>query len=314
MPSRIIAFLMDPLEACHAEKDNSMYLMHVAQEMGHKIYHFTPQQLSLTHEYVLARAKPVTVNYETDPIYKVGEEEVINLRDVDIVMMRQDPPFNMEYITTTYMLEPLSKYTLVVNNPLSVRGAPEKIFPMAFKDYVPATLVTEDEQMAKQFVASHDKVIIKPLYMFGGTDVHLLENVKDLKKHWQRLLDDYKAPVVLQKFIPEVSEGDKRILFIDGEVQGAFLRVPQEGSVRANLASGGELKPTELDHRDIQICNIISPVLKEFGLYICGIDVIGGYITEINITSPMGFKQIDELYNLNTAQKLWDVLESKLKD
>jgi glutathione synthase len=231
---------------------------------------------------------------------------------MDVVFMRQDPPFNMEYITATYMLETIDRQTLVVNHPVSVRNAPEKIFPFAFREYMPATVVTEDIDAVKAFLEDHREIIIKPLYMYGGTGVYYIKTVEELEEKFAELLGDYQAPIVAQQFIPEVKDGDKRILLIDGEVQGAFLRIPEEGNIRANLMAGGSLQPTELTEYEQKLCNEMGPILKESGFMICGIDIIGDYLTEINITSPIGFLELNKLYGKNIAATLWDKVESKL--
>lgn len=315
MKQRTIAFQMEPLSEVNPERSNSLYLMHKAQQLGHVCYQYHPRELTLSNERVFARARRVQVNYNAKPFYRLGDDELVDLSGVDVVMIRQNPPVNMEYITATYMLEPLTSRTLVVNHPVSVRNAPEKIFPLLLGDFAPDTIVTEDYHAAEAFMHSHGRAIVKPLYLFGGQDVFLFSNGDEKKfaAKWQELLKVHQAPLVVQQFIPEVEEGDTRILLVDGEVKGAFRRVPEKGSVRANLMAGGTLHKTILTPRQLAICEALSPILKQHRFYICGIDIIGDYLTEVNITSPMGFKQIDDMYGANTGTEFWEMIEGKLE-
>lgn len=311
-----VAFLMEPMDQVNPEKSSSLVIMEEAQARGHTVYHFSPNEITLSPETVFAKARKVKINSGQEDFYSSGEDELINLLAVDIVFMRQDPPFNMEYVTTTYMLEAIDNQTLVINHPVSVRNAPEKIFPFVFREYIPPTVITEDIGAVKSLLETEEKIVLKPLYMYGGTDVFLVskKNDSDLEKHFDYLIKTYQAPIVAQKFIDEVKDGDKRILFIDGEVQGAFLRIPEEGSIRANLMSGGSLHKAELNDHEKEICEKISPLLKEREFMICGIDIVGRYLTEINVTSPIGFVEFKKLYDINPAIFLWDRIEEKLKN
>lgn len=309
------AFQMEPMSQVNPEKNSTLAIMQEAQKRGHEIYQYGPNEITLSNNRVFARARKIKIDKGKDPFYTAEKDVLIDLLSVDVVFMRQDPPFNMEYITATYMLEAIDRHTLVVNHPVSVRNAPEKIFPFAFGEYMPPTVITEDYNAVHAFLHSEKEIIIKPLYMYGGQDVFYFKDGEDekLKKQFKKLLDKYQAPIVTQKFIPEVKEGDKRILLIDGEVEGAFLRVPREGSVRANLMAGGKLEKTKLTSHEKEICKKISPVLKQRQFMICGLDVVGDYLTEINVTSPIGFVEIAKLYNENPAASLWYKIEQRLE-
>ena len=309
-----IAFQMEPMDQVNPLKNNTLTLMEAAQARGHACYQYHPTELRLTHEGVYARARCVTLNKQSTDFYVLSEDEVLDLAEVDAVLIRQDPPFNMEYITATYALERIKHTTLVVNDPTEIRNAPEKIFPLELQEFIPPTLITADSEAIKGFYEEYQDIIIKPLYLFGGEGVFHFHkgNSTNLEPAVQQMLKEQQCPIVAQKFIPEVSQGDTRILLLDGEIAGAFLRVPEQGSVRANLMAGGALHKTEIRSHYHAICEALKPLLQSRGLTICGIDLIGNYLTEINTTSPIGFREIATLYGRNPADDFWQWVEKRL--
>ena len=310
-----IVFEMEPLARVNPNTSSSLVIMKEAQRRGHTIYQYAPDEITLTLNGVFARARKVSINEGGKKFYSLAKDEIINLSAADVIMMRQDPPFNMEYITSTYLLEAIDKNAFVVNHPVSVRNAPEKLFPFLFREFMPNTVITEDFGAVRALAEAEEKIVIKPLYMFGGNDVFSFEKnqIPELKKMFNKLVRKYRAPVVAQKFIPEVVKGDKRVLFIDGEVVGVFLRVPADGSIRSNIRAGGSLKKAHLNANDRKICDALSPVLKKNGFMICGIDIVDKYLTEINVTSPAGFMELIKLYKKDVSKILWDKIEQKLQ-
>ncbi len=312
MPLKI-AFQMEPLSEVNPLKNNTLTLMETAHARGHTLYQFHPSELSLHHDAVTARTRQVTLTPEQDPFYQLGADTVLNLTEFDVILIRNDPPFNMEYITALYALEYVAPHTLVINDPSAILHAPEKIFPFAFSNFAPPTCITADIEALETFRHEHGEVILKPLYLFGGEGVHhFTADNPYFRKKAQSLIQKHQAPVVIQRFIPEVRKGDKRILLIDGEVIGAFLRVPQEGSIRANLMAGGTAHTAPLTTHEQTICDALSPILKEKNLLICGIDIIGGYLTEINVTSPIGFREITTLTGIDTTSPFWELVEKRV--
>lgn len=307
-----IAIQMEPFSAIKFHKSSSAVLMRSALARGWEVYHYADDQLSMESDRVVARAAAIVAS-DDEPGLVEGERVMMDLAGMDMVLLRSDPPFDMRYITTTYMLERLAQDTLVANNPRAVRDFPEKIFPFAFKQFMPQTIVSADVPSLQAFHKTHDTVILKPLNMFGGIGVAKFGPGEDLGSAAAAMIAEHKSPVVVQEYVPMAVKGDKRVTLINGEPVGAFLRVPWEGSVAANLAAGGSLHPCEMNARDREICAALGPVLKEHGLFICGIDILGDSLTEINVTSPIGFKELKELYEIDAAATLFDALEREVK-
>ncbi|HUM07603.1 MAG TPA: glutathione synthase [Acidocella sp.] len=311
MKSLKIAVQMDPLHSIDITGDSTFALMLEAQARGHKLWHYEVPHMWLDGARLKARVKPVTVQAVHGAHHEFGAETVIDLSDMDVVLMRQDPPFDMAYITATHMLEHIHPRTLVVNNPVSVRNAPEKLLVMHFPELMPPTLVSWDREAIRDFRALHKDIIVKPLFGNGGIGVF---RIKPDDENLGSLLDMFFAasrePLMVQRYEPAVRLGDKRIILIDGEPLGAINRVPPEGDSRSNMHAGGTPEPTRLTARELEICAAIGPTLKAQGLLFTGIDVIGGYLTEINVTSPTGLQQIARFDNLNLAAAIWDKIEA----
>ena len=307
-----VAVQMDPLEAIKIEGDTTFLMMLTAQARGHSLFVYTPDRLSLEEGRVLARGRSVSVNDVKGDHARFGDWELRDLSEFDVVLLRQDPPFDMAYITSTHFLDVVHPGTLVVNNPAEVRNAPEKLFVTGFPGVQPPTVITSDVEAIYDFRARHGDIVLKPLYGGGGSGVaRLLADDPNL----DALLDLHRMigrePVIAQKFIPAVSKGDKRILLVDGEPVGAVNRVPNPGQIRSNLAVGGRAEAVELTARDKELCAIIGPELKQRGLMFVGIDVIGDYLTEINVTSPTGARALERFTGINAAAILWDAIEAK---
>jgi glutathione synthase len=282
-----VAVQMDPLESVNIETDTTFLMMLQAQARGHSLFVYTPDRLSLEDGRAMARGRPVGVKSVKGDHAAFGPWELKDLSEVDVVLLRQDPPFDMAYITTTHVLETIHPATLVVNNPAEVRNAPEKLFVTGFPGVQPPTLITGDVEAIYDFRARHGDIVLKPLYGGGGSGVaRLLADDPNLDALLELHAMISREPVIAQKFIPAVAKGDKRILLVDGEPAGAINRVPASGQVRSNLRVGGRAEPVELTARDRELCALIGPELKRRGLVFVGIDVIGDYLTEINVTSP----------------------------
>jgi glutathione synthase len=308
-----VAVQMDPIENVNINGDSTFALMLEAQSRGHRLYHYLPDQLSYSHGAVIADARAVTVQRELGRHFSVGDATRLNLaEDVDVVLLRQDPPFDLAYITTTHLLEMVHPKTLVVNDPASVRNAPEKLFVTKFRHFMPATLITRSLADVQAFRRQYGEVVIKPLYGNAGTAVfHISQqdaNVSALVETFQTL---DRAPFMVQQFLPQVSEGDKRIVLVDGVATGAINRLPKSGEIRSNLAAGGSAVQTELTPREREICEAIGPDLARMGLIFVGIDVIAGHLTEINVTSPTGIQAIDRFNGSNTPGLIWDAIERR---
>jgi glutathione synthase len=306
-----IAVQMDPLHSIDITGDSTFALMLEAQARGHKLWHYEVPHMWLDGARLLARVKPVTVQNVPGAHYEFGAESVIELGGMDVVLMRQDPPFDMAYITATHLLEHIHPKTLVVNNPAAVRNAPEKLLVTHFPQLMPPTLISWDRQAIRDFRALHKDIIVKPLFGNGGIGVFRL---KPDDENLGSLLDMFFAasrePLMVQRYEPAVRQGDKRIILIDGEPLGAINRVPPEGDSRSNMHAGGRPEPTKLTAREMEICAAIGPTLKAQGLLFTGLDVIGDYLTEINVTSPTGLQQISGFYNLNLAAAIWGKIEA----
>ena len=305
-----VAIQMDPVEGINIHTDTTFLMMETAQARGHSLWVYRPERLALEEGKVTARGRPVTLRREIGNHFTAGETETRDLSEFDVVLMRQDPPFDMAYITATHLLERIHPQTLVVNNPAEVRNAPEKLFVTGFEGVQPPTLITSDIEAIADFRARHGDMVLKPLYGGGGSGVARL---KADDPNLDALLELHamigREPVIAQKFLPAVAKGDKRILLVDGEPVGAINRVPAEGQVRSNLRVGGRAEQIELTARDKELCAIIGPELKRRGLLFVGIDVIGDFLTEINVTSPTGAQQLKRFTGIDATAHLWDRIE-----
>ncbi|MDP3854579.1 glutathione synthase [Phenylobacterium sp.] len=306
-----VAVQMDPLETVKIEGDTTFLMLLNAQERGHELFVYTPDRLAMEDGVVTARGRPATVKNVKGDHYAFGPWEVRELAAFDVVLLRQDPPFDMSYITSTHFLDKVHPKTLVVNNPAEVRNAPEKLFVTDFPGVQPPTLITSDVEAIYDFRARHGDIVLKPLYGLGGSGVaRLLADDPNL----DAMLDLHRAigrePVIAQKFLPAVSKGDKRILLVDGEAVGGINRVPKAGQIRSNLAVGGVAEAVELSARDKELCAIIGPELKRRGLMFVGIDVIGDYMTEINVTSPTGAQALKKFTGIDATVVMWDRIEA----
>ena len=317
-----VAVQMDPLESINIDGDSSFALMLEAQKRGHPMWFYEVRNMVLCEgvadpgadrvERLLARARPVTVQRTRGNHFNFGDQVVLDLGTMDVVHMRQDPPFDMGYITATHMLEHIHPKTLVVNDPVSVRNAPEKLLVMHFPDLMPPTMVTWDLEAIRSFRAAHKDIIVKPLFGNGGAGVFLIRQddpnlASLLEMHFARS----REPLMIQRYESAVRQGDKRIILVDGEPVGAINRVPAEGEARSNMHVGGRPEKSTLTPRDLEICQRIGPTLRQQGLIFVGIDVIGDYLTEINVTSPTGLQEIARFDGTDPAALIWDVIEAK---
>lgn len=303
-----VAVQMDPVLGINIETDTTFLMMWEAQQRGHRLWFYTPDKLSMEDGRVFARAQPLTLTKTQGAHAELGKAVLLDMKDdVDVVLMRQDPPFDMAYITATHFLEKVHPHTLVVNNPAEVRNAPEKLFVTDFPGVQPPTLITSDHEAIYDFRARHGDIVLKPLYGGGGSGVaRLLADDPNLDALLELHAMIGREQVIAQKFVPAVSQGDKRILLVHGEPVGAVNRVPAAGQVRSNLRVGGRAEAVELTPRDLELCAIIGPELKKRGLLFVGIDVIGEYLTEINVTSPTGAQQLKRFGGADAAAILWD--------
>jgi glutathione synthase len=311
--SLAVAIQMDPLETVNIDADSTFALALEAQARGHGLYHYLPKHLSYRNGRVVAKARPFAVRREHGNHVGFGSPETIDLATLDVVLMRQDPPFNLAYISTTHLLDRVHPETLVVNDPHHVRNAPEKLFVTHFAELMPPTVITYDIEEIKAFRKEHGDVIVKPIYGNGGAGVFHLRpedtNLGSLVELFQTYLNE---PLMVQRYVPEIRQGDKRIILIDGKPAGAVNRVPAKEETRANLHVGGRAEKAALTRRDHEICEMIGPTLEERGLIFVGIDVIGDYLTEINVTSPTGLQEIDRFDGVNLEGRIWDVIEGKV--
>jgi glutathione synthase len=313
--SLTVAVQMDPLDAINIAGDSTFALMLSAQARGHRLFHYLVQDLSWSDGRLWTRAHPVTVRRETGNHFDFGDPVSLDLgTDADVVLMRQDPPFDLSYITATHLLERISDRTLVVNDPRSVRDAPEKIWVLDFARFMPPTLVTRSYEEAKAFLARHGAIVVKPLHGNGGKAIFKIDaDGQNLSSLIEVFNTAYREPHMVQAFLPDVAQGDKRIVLVDGEVAGAINRIPGAGEIRSNLAVGGSAVQTELTAREREICAALGPELKRRGLIFVGIDVIGGeWLTEINVTSPTGIVAIDRFNGTDTAAMIWDAIEARV--
>lgn len=307
-----VAVQLDHPSTLKPATDSSLMLMEEAQRRGHRVAFYQPEQLSWRNGEVLAPLRPLTLDMAASPVWQAGEATLTSLHGVDLVLMRQDPPFDMSYITATHLLDRLAPDVAVWNNPASVRNAPEKLSVMGFAAFMPPTLISRDPATIAAFAAEHEAIVAKPLYGFGGRSVFKLvrgdSNLETLIEHW---MEASREPLMWQQFRPEVKDADKRVLFIDGAIATVFGRSPGENSIRANMRVGGTPIPAELNARQQEICAALSPFLKAHGLLLAGIDLIGDYLTEINVTCPTGLRAAERLYGLNLAATFWDAVEAQ---
>ncbi|MEX2642589.1 MAG: glutathione synthase [Acetobacterales bacterium] len=308
-----VAVQMDHIAGINIAGDSTFALLLEAQRRGHALAHYTPDRLAMRDGAVSALVEPLSVADEAGRHFVLRQGARRPLAEFDVVLMRQDPPFDMAYITATHLLEHVHPETLVVNDPVSVRNAPEKLFVTHFAGLMPPTLITSSRAEIVSFREEHGHIIVKPLFGNGGAGVFHLdpedENLNSLLEIFTQL---YREPVIVQRYLPEVRKGDKRIILIDGEAAGAINRVPAKGEARSNMHVGGRAEKAELTARDREICEAIGPTLKERGLIFVGIDVIGDYLTEINVTSPTGLQEIDRFDGVNLAGLIWDAVEDRI--
>ncbi|MDA0305293.1 MAG: glutathione synthase [Proteobacteria bacterium] len=308
-----VAIQMDHIESIDIDGDSTFVLALEAQRRGHQVYHYLPEHLAFVEGRVLALAQPLEVRREKGNHFSLGHQGTLDLADMDVVLLRQDPPFDMGYITTTHLLDHIHPKTLVVNDPEEVRNAPEKLFVAHFPDLMPPTMIASDRDRIITFREEHKDIILKPLYGNGGAGVfHVTPGDENLNALLEMFTEFYREPVIAQKYLPEVRAGDKRIILIDGEPKGAINRVPAKGEARSNMHVGGVAKRAELNAREKEICAAIGPDLKARGLIFVGIDVIGDYLTEINVTSPTGLQEINRFDDVCLESDIWDVIEAKI--
>ncbi|MGF6227320.1 glutathione synthase [Inquilinus ginsengisoli] len=307
-----VAIQMDPIETIDIGGDSTFAMALEAQARGHRLWHYLPRALSLRDGRLTAKARPLTVQAVRGNHFSFAEWETVDLGAVDVILMRQDPPFDMGYITATHLLEHVADRVLVVNDPREVRNAPEKLLVTHYPELMPPTLITSDRDEIRAFRREHGDIIVKPLYGNGGAGVFRIrpddENLVALLEVYERM---YREPIMIQRYLPEIRQGDKRIILVEGEPVGAVSRVPSEGEARANLHVGGRAQKTALTEREREICARIGPDLRATGQIFVGIDVIGDYLTEINVTSPTGIHEINRLDGVKIEAVLWDAIEAR---
>ena len=307
-----IAVQMDPIARINIGGDSTFALLLEAQRRGHGISYYTPDRLSLRGEELVAPVQRLTVRDQAGDHFTLGEARREPLAAFDVVLLRQDPPFDLAYITSTHLLERIHPRTLVVNDPASVRNAPEKIFVMDFADLMPPTLISRDLDEINSFRDEHGAVVMKPLHGYGGAAVfRILPQDMNFGSLFDMFSVTFREPWVIQRFLPEVKHGDKRIILVDGEFAGAVNRVPAADDLRSNMVRGGAARATELSPREREICTRLGPALRERGLLFVGIDVIDGLLTEINVTSPTGIRAVARLGGPDIAAKIWDAIEAR---
>ncbi len=307
-----VAIQMDPLETVNIDADSTFVLALEGQRRGHRLHHYLPQDMSLRHGKVFAFTRALEVRRERGNHFTLGPPEATELTAFDVVLMRQDPPFDMAYITATHLLEHIHPKTLVVNDPAHVRNAPEKLFVTHFPELMPPTLISSHPEEIRAFRSEHRDIIVKPLFGNGGAGVfHITPDDENLNALLEMFTKLGREPVIVQRYLPEVRQGDKRIILIDGVVGGAVSRVPAVGEARANLHVGGKATKTTLTARERDICAALGPELRARGLVFVGIDVIGDYLTEINVTSPTGIQEINRLDGAALERQVWDAIEAR---
>ncbi|MEO9862615.1 MAG: glutathione synthase [Yoonia sp.] len=311
MPLKV-AIQMDPIGPIDINADSTFRIAEEAQARGHSLFYYTPDKLAYREGKVVARGWPLTVQRVEGDHFTLGDEVEVGLADYDVIWLRQDPPFDMGYITTTHILDMIHPDTLVVNDPFWVRNYPEKLLVLNFPDLTPPTMIARDLDTLKSFRAAHGDVILKPLYGNGGAGVFKLKqgdsNLASLHEMFSGI---NREPLIMQKFLPDVTKGDKRVILVDGEPVGAINRVPAEGETRSNMHVGGRPEKVELTDRDREICAAIGPLLREKGQIFVGIDVIGDWLTEINVTSPTGIQELERFDDVNITAKIWEAIEAR---
>ncbi|MEQ8319552.1 MAG: glutathione synthase [Rhodospirillales bacterium] len=309
-----VAIQMDHVSSIDIKGDSTFVMALEAQKRGYSLLHYTPGKLSMSKGRIIAEAEPMELRREQGNHFTLGETRTIDLADdVDVVLMRQDPPFDMAYITATHLLEHVHPKTLVVNDPREVRNAPEKLFVTHFPEFMPPTLIASDRRQILAFRDEHKDIIIKPLYGNGGAGVfHIKPGDENLNSLLEMFTVLYREPIIAQAYLKDVRAGDKRIILIDGEIAGATNRVPMEGEARSNMHVGGKAVKSEITDRERDICAAIGPELKARGMIFVGIDVIGGYMTEINVTSPTGLQEINRFDDVCLEADIWDAIEARL--
>lgn len=313
--SLAVAIQMDAMNAIDIAGDSTFALALEGQARGHALYHYLPSDLSLQQGSVYARARSLQVRPDANDYFELGTAQLLDLAAMDVVLMRQDPPFDMAYITATHLLEHIHPKTLVVNDPAHVRNAPEKLFVTHFENVMPPTLITRDTALVHAFRVEHSDIVVKPLFGNGGAGVfHVTPGDENLNALLEMFLGLYREPIIVQQYLPEVRQGDKRIILIDGVAAGAVSRVPAEGEARANLHVGAQAVKTELTTRENEICSAIGPALRERGLIFVGIDVIGDFLTEINVTSPTGIVEINRLDDARLDGLVWNAIEARVEN
>jgi len=309
-----VAFQMDPITNVDAKADSTFRIAEEAQLRGHLLFYYEPNKLTSENGKAIALGHYFKIFGKENKSVQLGPEEVVELSEFDVVWLRQDPPFDMHYITTTFILDALKPQTLVVNDPFWVRNLPEKLLVLSFPELIPPTSITRDIDVLKSFKEKYGDIIVKPLYGNGGAGVlRLKRNDQNLESIAEMYANFSREPLVAQKFLPQVTRGDKRIILVDGDPVGAINRVPISGEIRSNMHVGGTAIKIGLTERDIEICNTIGPTLKEKGQIFVGIDVIGEYLTEINVTSPTGLHELERFDGVNAASIIWNAIDEKLK-
>jgi len=307
-----VALQMDPIGSVNINADSTFRIGLEAQERGHSLFFYTPDRLAFVEGRVVARGQWIELRREMGNHVSYGPEVEVDLADMDVVWLRQDPPFDMGYITSTHLLDMIHPKTLVVNDPFWVRNFPEKLLVLNFPELTPPTAIARDLETIRAFKARHGDIILKPLYGNGGAGVFRLdENDRNLSSLYELFTSMSREPMIVQKFLPAVAKGDKRVILVDGEPVGAINRVPQAGETRSNMHVGGRPEKVGLTERDLEICRIIGPTLREKGQVFVGIDVIGDWLTEINVTSPTGIQELERFDGTNAAARIWEAIEAK---
>ena len=310
-----IAFQMDPIESVDINADSTFRLAEEAQIRGHDLYVYTPNDLTFNRGKIAAKVRSISLKRIIDDHVSFGALEIVDLTEFDVIWLRQDPPFDMGYITNTHLLDLIAGETLIVNNPFWVRNLPEKLLVLEFPDLIPDTVISRDLEEIKEFKREFKDIIIKPLYGNGGAGIfRLKEDDKNLTSLHELFSNMSSEPLIAQAFLPDVKNGDKRIILVDGSPVGAINRVPKAGEIRSNMHVGGKAEPAKLSQRDKEICSAIGPTLKSKGQVFVGIDVIGEYLTEINVTSPTGIQELERFDNVNIAEMIWHSVENKLNN
>ena len=308
-----IAFQMDPIESVDINADSTFRLAEEAQIRGHDLYVYTPSDLTFNRGKIAAKVRSISLKRTIGEHVRFGSLEIIDLTEFDVIWLRQDPPFDMGYITNTHLLDLVASETLIVNDPFWVRNFPEKLLVLKFPDLIPDTLISRDLEEIKEFKRKFKDIIIKPLYGNGGAGIfRLKEDDKNLTSLHELFSSFSSEPLIAQAFIPEVKNGDKRIILVDGDPVGAINRVPKAGEIRSNMHVGGKAERAKLSQREKEICSAIGPTLKSRGQIFVGIDIIGDYLTEINVTSPTGIQELERFDEKNIAEMIWHAVEKKL--